>query len=49
MWRFMQEQLSAWDVKKGALSEEDEALLEKIWLDPTTEAVNRQLEKYALV
>jgi aminoglycoside phosphotransferase (APT) family kinase protein len=50
MWRFLQEQLSSWEVgPHQTASNEQDAILEKIWLNPMNEAVNRQLQKYALV
>jgi hypothetical protein len=49
MWRFLQAQLLEWADPHKLPSREHSALLEKIWLDPVTEAVDRWLEKYSLI
>jgi hypothetical protein len=49
MWRFLQEQLLDWaDPRKAPPSDQGE-LLDKLWLDPLTEAVDRWLENYSLI
>ncbi len=49
MWRFLQEQLAMWASPDMDHSDEYDVLLEKIWLQPVNVAVDRQLEKYALI
>ena len=48
MWRFLQEQLTEWADPQKARAADADPSVEKLWLDPVVEAVDRWLDKYSL-